>query len=813
MERYICIHGHFYQPPRENPWLEAIELQDSAYPFHDWNERISAECYRANAASRIVSNQNRILQIVNNYARISFNFGPTLLSWMEAKDPDTYQAILQADRESKNIFSGHGSAMAQVYNHMIMPLANQRDKYTQVVWGIRDFESRFGRMPEGMWLPETAADVPSLETLAECGIKFTILSHYQAARVRRIGEEHWHEAIGGNIDPTTAYVQHLPSGRSIAIFFYDGPISQAVAFEQLLAQGEKLAHRLAGAFSDERHWPQMVHIATDGETYGHHHRFGNMALAYALHYIESHHLARLTNYGEYLERHPPTHEVQILENTSWSCYHGIERWRSGRGSNTGLNPNWNQEWRAPLREAMDWLRDAITPVYAEHARRFLKDPWEARNNYISVVLNRTPENVDQFLHSHSHLAHLSNHDKATILKLMELQRHAMLMYTSCGWFFDDLAGIETIQIIEYAGRVLQLGRELFGMHLEDTYLDILGRAHSNRPEEGNGRTIYERYVKPSIVDLMHVGAHYAISSVFEAYPKSASIFSYTVAREDYHFFESGRSKLVVGKAWVTSDITWESVQITYGALHLGDQNLRCGVREFQGEEHYQALAREAREHMSRGDMPATIRLLDHHFRDITYSLKALFRDEQRLILNTVLDSTLAHAEKIYRQLYDHNVALMRFLNDLGTPTPKAFHTAAEFALNSYLRQAFEAETLDLERIGLLLEEVSQEHVVLDTATLGFTLSHNIERSMERFLAKPDHMHILEQLEASFDLVRRLPFDVDLWKSQNIYFEMLQNVYPRFREQASHGNDFAHNWLHHFRSLGDKLGVAMDQIPW
>ncbi|MFH1486971.1 MAG: glycoside hydrolase, partial [Chloroflexota bacterium] len=325
MERFICIHGHFYQPPRENPWLEAIELQDSAHPFHDWNERINAECYAPNTASRILDAEGRIRKIANNYANISFNFGPTLLSWLEGKAPETYHAILAADRESQGAFSGHGSALAQVYNHIIMPLANRRDKHTQALWGIKDFEHRFGRSPEGMWLPETAVDLESMDVLAELGIRFTVLAPQQAGRVRPIGGRGWADVNGGRIDTTMAYQLLLPSGRKMNLFFYNGPVSHAVAFEGILANGEQFAQRIIGGFSGAQQSAPLVHIATDGETYGHHHKFGDMALSYALDRIKTGNLARITNYGEYLEKHPPTHQVEIIENTSWSCAHDVER--------------------------------------------------------------------------------------------------------------------------------------------------------------------------------------------------------------------------------------------------------------------------------------------------------------------------------------------------------------------------------------------------------------------------------------------------------------------------------------------------------
>ena len=429
MNRYICIHCHFYQPPRENPWLEQIELQDSAYPYHDWNERITAECYSPNTASRILDSERRIIDIVNNYTRISFNFGPTLLSWMAEHQPEVYQTIIESDKESQKRFSGHGSALAQIYNHLIMPLANQRDKRTQISWGIKDFEYRFNRKPEGMWLAETAVDLETLDILAEQGIKYTILAPQQANRVRKIGDKKWKNVVGGRVDPKNPYLLQLKSGRTINIFFYDGPIAHDIAFGELLKSGEGLANRMLGAFSNNQEQPEIVHIATDGETYGHHHRYGEMALAYCLYHIESKNLAKITIYGEYLEKYPPTQEVEIIENSSWSCIHGIERWRNDCGCNSGLHPGWHQKWRAPLRRAMDWLRDALIPIYQAEAVKYLKDPWQARDDYINVILDRTLQNVEKFFSVHA-LRELSKDEKVTVLRLLEMQRHSMLMYTS-----------------------------------------------------------------------------------------------------------------------------------------------------------------------------------------------------------------------------------------------------------------------------------------------------------------------------------------------------------------------------------------------
>ncbi|MGB8273646.1 MAG: DUF3536 domain-containing protein, partial [Alphaproteobacteria bacterium] len=632
MDRYLCIHCHFYQPPRENPWLESIEIQDSAYPYHDWNERVTAECYAPNHAARILDGEGRIKDIISNYARISFNFGPTLLSWMEKNSPGVYSAILEADRKSREWRSGHGAAIAQCYNHLIMPLASRRDKRTQILWGLKDFQQRFGRDPEGMWLPETAVDLETLDLLSEAGITFAILAPHQAKRLRKIGSRKWEEVLGGKIDPTRAYRCRLPSRRQITLFFYDGPISQAVAFERLLEKGEDFAHRLLNGFSESRDWPQLLHIATDGETYGHHHKFGDMALAYALHYIESNGLAQLTNYGEYLEKYPPLWEVEIIENTSWSCCHGIERWKSNCGCQSGMHLGWSQGWRGPLRDALDWLRGQLIPRYEQRTREFLKDPWKARDDYIELILNRSKESLNQFLKKHA-LRSLDTEEEILILKLLELQRHSMLMYTSCGWFFDELSGLETLQVMQYADRVVQLMNQVFNDDLESALLDRLARAQSNLPEHRDGAHIYEKFVKPGRLDLKKVGAHYAVSSLFEDYPEETEIYCYDVKREDYRKTEAGKIELAIGRVQVSSQITRESEWVTFCILHLGNHDFNGGVRQFLGEDAYQTMKDEISMTFEKGAFGDVIRLMDKHFGMHHYCLKDLFRDEQRKILD------------------------------------------------------------------------------------------------------------------------------------------------------------------------------------
>lgn len=808
VERYVTIHGHFYQPPRENPWLEAIELQDSAYPYHDWNERITAECYGPNAASRILDGERRIVRIVNNYAKISFNFGPTLLAWMEVQAPEVYRAILEADQESRRRYSGHGSALAQAYNHVILPLANRRDKLTQVLWGIRDFEHRFGRFPEGMWLPETAVDLETLDLLAQCGIRFTILAPHQASKVRPIGGRAWRDVSGGRVDPSMAYRVQLPAHRHLNVFFYDGPISRAVAFENLLVRGEYLAERLLNAFSTGRQWPQIVHIATDGETYGHHRHHGDMALAYALHYIESNRLARLTNYGEYLERHPPTHQVQIVENTSWSCAHGLERWRRDCGCNSGMHPGWNQQWRQPLREAFDWLRDQLAPCFERAAGRLFRDPWAARDDYVSVILDRSRDNVDRFLRRHA-ARELSPAERVQALKLFELQRHAMLMYTSCGWFFDELSGLETVQVIQYAARAVQLAQELFGNSIEEEFLKRLERAQSNLPEHGNGRRIYETMARPAMVDLKKVGAHYAVSSLFETYNHRTQTYCYTVEREDYRLRTQGKARLALGRASVRSDITEESLQITFGVLHLGDHNVSGGVREFQGEEAYARLLEELADVFHRGDFPEVIRALDREFGGGTYSLRFLFRDEQRKILRQIIESALAEAEALYRGFYHDHAGLMRFMTALGVPLPNRFELAAEVTVNTDLRRAFESDEPDLDRIRGLLEEAKAAGIRLDEASLEFALRKTLEKLSHTFRLKPEDLTLLARLSALAGLTRSLPFKVNLWQVQNDFYAVLQTRYATFAGKAGQGDAQAQQWVRLFRELGERLRVRVE----
>jgi alpha-amylase/alpha-mannosidase (GH57 family) len=807
-EKYVCIHGHFYQPPRENPWLEEVELQDSAYPYHDWNERVTAECYAPNTASRILDSERRIVDIVNNYSKISFDFGPTLLSWMEKHNPGVYRAIVEADRSSRERFSGHGSALAQAYSHLIMPLANKRDKTTQVAWGIRDFQKRFGRFPEGMWLPETAVDIETLSVLAEAGVKFTILAPRQAKRVKRMTRgAKWHDVSGGRIDPTTAYRCALPSRKSIVLFFYDGPISQDIAFGGLLNRGEDFAQRLLSAFTDHRSWPQMVHTATDGETYGHHQRFGDMALSYCLYHIESQNLSKVTNYGEYLEKNPPVHWVEIFDHSSWSCLHGVDRWKNNCGCNSGMHPGWSQTWRKPLREAMDWLRDALIPLYEEKAKEYFGDPWKARENYIEVILDRSAENVEGFFEKEA-VKELSEEEKSRALKLLEMERNAMLMYTSCGWFFDEISGIETTQILQYAARAIQLAEEGLGVSLEEDYLQILQNAPSNLAEFENGAKIYEMFIQPAKLDLLRVGAHYAISSLFEEYPKSARVFCYRAESEVYEKVEAGRSRLAIGKTQVTSEVTWDEEPISFAVLHLADHNLNGGVRKFMGGEAFDAMRGPIREAFNKGDTAEVIRLMDRHFGMNNYSLWHLFRDEQRKVSNLVLGSVLEGVEISFRKMYEKNYPMMSFLQSLKMPLPRPLSMAAEYIVNLDLKRIFEEEDLNLEKFEGLLKEARRWSIEIDKETIGFVATSWVSSIMERLQGQPEEVVLFEKVEKVLMFLSSLSVKLDLWKAQNACFSIAKTLYRPMQEKAERGEGLAKRCIELFHRLGDRLQVKV-----
>jgi alpha-amylase/alpha-mannosidase (GH57 family) len=810
MDKHICIHGHFYQPPRENAWLEEVETQDSAYPYHDWNSRITAECYAPNAASRILSPENKIIGIVNNYSHISFNFGPTLLSWMEIHYPDNYKHILNADTESRKTFSGHGSAIAQAYNHLIMPLANSRDKRTQVYWGIKDFEHRFNRKPEGMWLPETAVDVETLDVMADCGIRFTILAPNQAKRTRTLTETAWKDITDSAIDPKQPYLCKLPSGRTMTVFIYDGPISRDVAFGGSLDSGENFANKLLAAFPAELGNDMLENIATDGETYGHHHAHGDMALAYCLYHIKSNTLAKLTIYGEYLDNHSPQQEIEIYENSSWSCAHGVERWRSNCGCNSGMHPTWNQEWRAPLRGALDWLRDNLIEIYEEHMPAFTDDIWKIRDAYIEVVLDRSTDNVENFFMSYC-TRKLSQLEKVSVLKLLEMQRHAMLMYTSCAWFFDEISGIETVQVLTYAARAMQLAREMSTIALEESFVKLLEMAPSNVPELSNGARIYELFVKPSVIDLLLVGVHYAVASLFAAHKESDSdtIYHYQVQKEVYEKLEAGKLKLIVGKIVVRSQITLEEQSISFAILHLGDMNIIGGARVFDEKEPFEKMLDEMKKVFTQGDISEIIRHINNNFNDHNFSLGHLFKDEQRAVINTLLAQSENNIEQSFRQIYELNFANVSLMKSLKMPVPGYFSVIMEFLLTREVVHFFNKDMLNFDVLEKVSGEIQKWNVAIDSAKAGYVAENKINELTQNFSDSPEDPAILNKIVQILKACGLLKLNVNLWKVQNAYYVVGKKYFPEIQSRAKNGNKDAEVWVDLFKLLGDYLKVKIE----
>ncbi|MCE1165873.1 MAG: DUF3536 domain-containing protein [Bacteroidetes bacterium] len=497
MNKYLCIHGHFYQPPRENPWTEEYGKEESAAPFFNWNERIYQECYKPNTEAVIVDNTGKILKRVNNYEYLNFNFGPTLLDWMQKKHPDTLQKIIDADRASVKT-RGHGNAIAQVYNHVIMPLANKRDKITQVKWGTKDFVSRFGRKPEGIWLAETACNNATLDVLIEEEIRYVILDPSQASKIRKTGSSAREGVSDGTIDTKRPYRYFSKSGTGfVDVFFYDGGLSRRLAFDDIVYDSVKLMSAIDETFPADYGKDGLVSLAVDGETFGHHKHFTERTIAYLLSEYAGTKGYETVNFAEYLSKHEPEYEVLLNEGpsgegTSWSCVHGVSRWKEDCGCNTGGLPGWNQKWRKHLRDALNLLNGKLGLFFEIEGKKYLNDVWEARNDYIDIILNPGDDTVlNSFIEKHSRMK-LNSGEALVVLYLLEMQKYAMLMFTSCGWFFSDIAGLESRKILEYAKRAVEIAEKISGLDFDEEFLEILSFAKSNKTEYGTGKDIYLR---------------------------------------------------------------------------------------------------------------------------------------------------------------------------------------------------------------------------------------------------------------------------------------------------------------------------------
>jgi alpha-amylase/alpha-mannosidase (GH57 family) len=665
-DKFLVVHGHFYQPPRENPWLGVVERQESAAPHHDWNERIAAECYTPNAFARILDDESRIIGIINNYELMSFNFGPTLLSWLEAETPDTYRRILEADARSLAL-RGHGNALAQAYNHPILPLCNERDRRTQIRWGIADFERRFGRRPEAMWLPETAVSTPTLLALIDEGLSFVVLSPHQASEARDGGE--WFDVATGSIDPTQPYRLSLEGGRGIDVFFYDGPISSAIGFQGALHSASGLCDRFSAAIVADRARDQLIHVATDGESYGHHTRFGERTLAYALAVEAPKRGFSVTNYAAYLEAHPPTAEARLKpgpdgEGTAWSCAHGVGRWTRDCGCSAGAR-GWSQAWRAPLRQALDFVRERAAPIIGDDLP--LLDDDAARARYMGA----------------HHLG--EGEGRLRELRRCELGRYCQLMYTSCGWFFDEISGLEGTQILRYASRALELYHQLTGQDLEPQFLALLSEAKSNIPELGDGAEVYRRLVVPSRVTSERLAAQEAILSLFVQRPRELDYGHYQVKRFAERRAGDARFSLITGRINLRWTPTGEVNDLSYAVLHVGAADVCCAVTATA------TVPREITDNIwrewPRQSIARLLRAIERGFGTAEYTVKDLLLEERHRVLREVYGDLLKGVGEEYARLYDNHRHTMHVLRDAGLPIPEPLKQAAE----SVLGARFEAE--------------------------------------------------------------------------------------------------------------------------
>ena len=800
-KRFICIHGHFYQPPRENPWLEAIEKEDSAAPYHDWNERITAECYAPNGRSRIMNEQGRIARISNNYEKISFNFGPTLLSWLDEKAAVTLKGIQQADRFSQKNRSGHGNALAQAYNHIILPLAKSGDIRTQIRWAKAEFFKRFQREPEGLWLPETAVDLRTLTVLNQEGIKFTLLAPHQAKRFRPSGETSWTE-VQGTINPRHPYWCALPNGQRINLFFYDGGLSHGIAFQNLLQNGEALARHLLNGFDSQDQGPQLVHVATDGESYGHHRPFGDMALAYALHLLEQDPSIQLTNYGWFLEHYPPQYEVEINENTSWSCCHGLERWRSDCSCRLG-GPEQQQAWRAPLREGLDRLKDQLDLLFEKEGALFLKDPWQARDAYIEVVLDRSTETLNRFFLDQGKDGSLTPKDRVAALKLLEMQRHSMLMFTSCGWFFDEISGLETTQILKYAGRTIQLAKE-FGKDLEELLVGYLRKAPSNLKEYGNGGKIWEMKIRPAVVDFDRVVAHTAISSINNE-RQTDQVYCYRISERDQVILPQNGSHLSIGRLKIHSTITEEDQETIFSVLHYGGIDFQCLLKPIPTLEEYEAFKEDILGLYKTASLGDVYDRLKTNFGSRRYYLKDLFCEERQQQIELLLQDRLDSHLRLLGDWIKEDTRTLIQLIDMGVILPKPITMALTLILDQALQKGIEEAFPPLQRVESLdaFFKRSQElGAPLTKEQIKQRIQRRIKLAINQLIDFPDPSNLFTAISKVIRLCGRNDVPLNLWNLQNSFLDACQELphdKPDFKT--------------HYQAFAQEIDIPAEIIRW
>ena len=531
----------------------------------------------------------------------------------------------------------------------------------------------------------------------------------------------------------------------------------------------------------------IENVASDGELYGHHHPHGDMTLAYCLYFIEANKLAKITNFSEFLDNNPPTFEAEIIENTSWSCTHGVERWRSDCGCNTGFKPSWNQAWRKPLREAMNWLRDQLAGSFEAAASQYLKDPWSARNNYIKIILDRSKECIDEFLQQEAKKP-LNDDEKRRVIKLLEMQRHTLLIFTSCGWFFDEISGIETVQVMMYAARAMQLAKELLGLDLEAQYEKILAQAPSNVPEFVNGEKIYEIFVRPAIVDFAKISAQNTIIALFSddlsakmLTPKMPNCY-FKVTQKDIERHDDGKFRLIMNRSTVYSGITLDEQNFGCAAIWLGDHNVSCGAMLDMPQDKFNAMKTELVASFEKGQINEIIVSLSKHFGTYNYSLKDMFKDDQHYILDFIVAGGLKKSRELYEIIYRDNSALMRFMKENRIPQPQPFRSAAEIILEMEIEETLTAEEVDLEQLQRLITNSRSFSVNLNSQLLTFEASEKITREFIKLQTNPENTEKIKNIAKLIASINQLPVSLNLWQSQNIAFKLAEQLFRPMQQR-------------------------------
>lgn len=776
--KYLVLHGHFYQPPRENAWTGEIEDQPGAAPYANWNERIWAECYHPNAAAQVLDvSSGKILQLVNNYRWMNFNFGPTLMTWMEKHHPETYRRILAADAASVRDQEGAGNAIAQAYHHAILPFCNDKDLRTEIRWGIKDFSRRFQRAAKALWLPETACNRKVLAALIEEGMTFVILAPQQAGRIRPLSGGEWTAVDETSLEIARPYRWMHPdgSGRFLSIFFYHGAVARQAAFENILASSQFFMDRLeAGLPSQEG----LMHMAVDGETFGHHFKFGDRTLAYTLTVEAGKRGWRVVNYETALRLIPATHEVELNEGplgegSSWSCAHGVGRWIRDCGCHTGGKEHWNQSWRTPLRQALDLLRDHSARFFEDAGSRLFRNPWEARDDYLDLFHGSAAEQARYWERFCGRELPLEKEKQARML--LEMQRFALRMYTSCGWFFHDLSGIETRQILQYAGKVMDFFSEFGEKPPEGAFLDLLSQARSNLADQGTGADIYRKQLHSSRVDGRRMGAHLGMLFALGSTDEKGEEGVYDYALEQTRRETLGQLTLATGRVSVQECWTKKEESYFFAALHLGGPDLYALVKPSLPQA-AETFFSELWEKLPLLSLPRLFHELHERLGEEAYGIEQLLPHVRKKVFHDIFRGLLNKFYESYAKLYEENKRSLEMLQAAGFTVPRELRAAAEFTLEKRLeeelhRQAGRKDLDSYKHVVAILEEAQQRGCQLDRSAAASAFSRLIEEGVQEVLK--NNRHAMQLVRDILDVVDRLALPVNLEMPRLLFWEALE----------------------------------------